>query len=290
VFADLVEAKSFSKAATRNGFTQSAVSQQTRVVEQRFRKLLIDRSQKPFQITREGQRVYEAAKSILDQYEKLMCELQEMKHVVNGTIRIATIYSIGLHELQPDLKKFRQEYPQVSCEVEYRRSRLVYDDVRHNAADLGLVAYPEPARQIEIIPFRTDRLVLITHPQHPLARAGTKVDFKVLAEHPFLGFDPDIPTRRTFDQLFRNRDVTIEPVMEIKDIETLKRAVEINHGVAIVPQATVRQQLQQGTLAALGFKGMELSRPLAIIHRKGRAFTPAMRKFIETLGVDLPPG
>jgi DNA-binding transcriptional LysR family regulator len=68
----------------------------------------------------------------------------------------------------------------------------------------------------------------------------------------------------------------------------VKRAVEIDHGIAIVPQATVSQEQKQGTLAVLHFKGREFTRPLAILHRKGRVLTPAMKKFIETLGLDLP--
>ncbi|MBP7372859.1 MAG: LysR family transcriptional regulator, partial [Opitutaceae bacterium] len=98
IFADLVETKSFSKAAKLNGVTQSAVSQQARTMERHFKALLIDRSQKQFQLTREGQRVYESCKELLYVYEKMSNELQEMKKIISGTIRIATVYSIGLHE------------------------------------------------------------------------------------------------------------------------------------------------------------------------------------------------
>ncbi len=169
IFADLVETKSFSKSAKLNGITQSAVSQQARAMERHFKTLLIDRSQKQFQLTREGQRVYEAAKEILHTYEKLLSELQEMKKVISGTIRISTIYSIGLHELPPYIKKFLHDFPSVNVRVEYRRSNLVYEDILHNAVDFGLVAFPVKQRQIEVLPFRNDHLVLITHPQH---RAG----------------------------------------------------------------------------------------------------------------------
>jgi DNA-binding transcriptional LysR family regulator len=290
IFSDLVETRSFSRTAKLHEITQSAVSQQARAMERNFKSLLIDRSQKQFQLTREGQRVYEAAKDIIIQYEKLLGELQEMKKVISGMIRISTIYSIGLHELPPYIKKFLQEYPQVNCRVEYRRSNLVYEDILHNAVDFGLVAFPVKTRQIEMIPFRNDRLVLITHPQHPLARAGMEVELKVLAGHRLIGFDPDIPTRKAVDQILRENKVAIEPVLEFDNIETLKRAVEIDHGIAIVPHATVLQEIRQGSLALLSFRGREFTRPLAILHRKGRELTPAMRKFIETLAVELPPG
>ena len=287
IFADLVETKSFSKSAKLNGITQSAVSQQARALERDFKSLLVDRSQKQFQLTLEGQRLYDAAKDILHTYEKLISELQEMKKVISGTIRLSTIYSIGLHELPPFIKKFLHDFPAVNVRVEYRRSNLVYEDILHNAVDFGLVAFPVKQRQIEILPFREDHLVVIAHPNHPIAKR-TEVEVKDLAGQKFIGFDPDIPTRKAVDQIFREHKLEIAPVREFDNIETVKRAVEIDHGIAIVPQATVVQEAKQGTLAMLPFKGRGFTRPLAILHRKGRVLTPAMKKFIETLGLDLP--
>jgi DNA-binding transcriptional LysR family regulator/thiol-disulfide isomerase/thioredoxin len=192
IFADLVETKSFSKSAKLNGITQSAVSQQARAMERHFKTLLIDRSQKQFQLTREGQRVYDAAKEMLHTYEKLLSELQEMKKVISGTIRISTIYSIGLHELPPFIKKFLHDFPSVNVRVEYRRSNLVYEDILHNSVDFGLVAFPLRQRQIEVLPFRNDHLVVIAHPHHPLAKRA-EIEVKDLANQKFIGFDPDIP-------------------------------------------------------------------------------------------------
>ena len=254
-------------------------------MERHFKTLLIDRSQKQFQLTREGQRVYESAKEILHTYDKLLSELQEMKKVISGTIRISTIYSIGLHELPAYIKKFLHDYPSVNVRVEYRRSNLVYEDILHNAVDFGLVAFPVKQRQIEVLPFRDDHLVLIAHPGHPLSK-NSEIDLKQLAGQKFIGFDPDIPTRKAVDQIFRDFKLEIAPVMEFDNIETVKRAVEIDHGVAIVPQATVVQEVKQGTLAAISFKGKEFTRPLAILHRKGRVLTPAMKKFIEILSIE----
>lgn len=285
IFADLVETKSFSKAAKLNGITQSAVSQQARSMERQFRALLIDRSQKQFQLTREGERVFEASREILARHEKLLCELLEMKKVVSGVIRIATIYSIGLHELPPYIKRFLQEYPAVNCRVEYRRSNLVYDDVLQNAVDFGLVAFPQKSRAIEVIPFRDDRLVLVVHPQHPLARQA-EVDLQSLSGFRLISFDPDIPTRKAIDKILRDHAIEMETAMEFDNVETVKRAVEIDAGVAIVPQATVVQEVLQGSLRLLMFRGIEFKRPLGLIYRKGKLLTPAMRRFIETLSGD----
>jgi len=282
IFSDLVESQSFSKAAKMNSITQSAVSQQLRAMEKHFNILIIDRSQKQFRLTREGQKLYDSAKEILHRYEKLISELQEMKKVISGNIHISTIYSIGLHELPPYIKRFLQKFPSVNVRVEYRRSNLVYEDILHNSVDLGLVAFPNRMRQLEVIPFREDDLVLIAHPDHEVAKMG-EVNIKDLKSFKFIGFDQDIPTRKATDQIFRDHKIDLEPIMEFDNIETVKRAVEIDAGVAIVPQATVLQELKQGTIAKVHLSGGTFTRPLAIVHRKGRVLTPAMKKFIETL-------
>lgn len=282
IFSDLVESESFSRAAKLNGVTQSAVSQQLRAMEKHFAVLIVDRSQKQFRLTREGHKLYDSAKDILHRYDKLTSELQEMKKVISGTIHISTIYSIGLHELPPYITKFLKEYPSVNVRVEYRRSNLVYEDILHNSVDLGLIAYPNKTRQLDVIPFLEDRLVLICNPENPLGKKKS-VEIRELAGEKFIGFDQDIPTRKATDQMFRDYKIDAEPVMEFDNIETVKRAVEINAGISIVPQATVRQEIKQGLLKAIPLKGANVIRPLAIIHRKGRVLTPAMKKFIATL-------
>lgn len=282
IFSDLVESQSFSRAAKLNGVTQSAVSQQLRAMEKHFAVLIVDRSQKQFRLTREGQKLYDSAKEILHRYEKLVSDLQEMKKVISGTIHISTIYSIGLHELPPYITRFLKEYPSVNVRVEYRRSNLVYEDILHNSVDLGLIAFPSKMRQLDILPFLEDQLVMICNPDHPLGKKKS-VEIKDLGEEKFIGFDQDIPTRKATDQMFRDNKVDLVPVMEFDNIETVKRAVEINAGISIVPSATVKQEMKQGLLKAITIKGSEVTRPLAIIHRKGRVLTPAMKKFISTL-------
>lgn len=282
IFADLVQSKSFSQAAKINGITQSAVSQQLRAMENHFKVLIVDRSQKQFKLTNEGKRLHESAKEILNLYERLDGELQEMKKVISGNIRVATIYSVGLHELPPYMKRFLSTYPTVNVHLEYRRSNLVYEDVLHNIVDLGIVAYPIKNRELEYLPFLEDELVLIASPDHPLAKKDV-VDLKELPEHAYIGFDNDIPTRKATDQIFRDARINILPVMEFDNIETVKRAVEINAGVAIIPRSTVTQEVEKGLLVAMNFKGKRFLRPVFIIHRKGRILTPAMEKFIGLL-------
>ncbi len=282
VFSDLVHSESFSKSAKLNGITQSAVSQQLRAMEKHYNILIVDRSQKQFRLTPEGKKLYAAAQRILAITETLNSELQEMKNVVSGPINLSTIYSIGLHELPPYIKRFLKEFPAVNLRVEYRRSNHVYEDILQNSFDLGLVAFPVKTKGIEIIPFREDTLVLICHPDNPLA-SESSVSLEEIARNKFVGFDADIPTRKGIDAMFRERRLTVDPVMEFDNIETVKRAVEIDAGVAIVPAATVKQEVARGALAAVEIDAKRRSRPLAILHRKGKVMTPALQKLLETL-------
>src|SRR5215831_19238913 len=202
VFCDLAESESFTKAAQINNVTQSAVSQQISSLEKQFKSLLIERSKKKFRLTREGQVLYEYSKQIIATYQALQSKLQEIKDIISGTIRVATIYSIGLHDLPPYLKKFLKNYPTVNVHVEYRRANQVYEDVIGNVVDLGLVAYPQRDPKLEIYPLRKDPLVLIVHPHHPFAK-GKSVRIKSLSGQKFIGFEPDIPTRKAIDRLLK---------------------------------------------------------------------------------------
>src|SRR5437016_6903705 len=189
VFCDLAETESFTKAAQINEVTQSAVSQQISSLERQFKSLLIERSKKRFRLTREGQVLYDYSKKIIGDYNELTMKLQEIKDIVSGIIRVATIYSIGLHDLPPYMKKFLKAYPTVHVHVEYRRANQVYEDVLGNVVDLGLVAFPSKDTKLEIVPLRRDNMVLICHPQHALARLKT-VKLNAIVGPKFIAFEP----------------------------------------------------------------------------------------------------
>jgi LysR family transcriptional regulator, transcriptional activator of the cysJI operon len=282
VFCDLAETESFTKAAQINAITQSAVSQQISSLERQFKSLLIERSKKKFRLTREGQVLYEYSKQIVQTYDLLHSRLQEIKDIISGTIRVATIYSIGLHDLPPYLKKFLKTYPTVNVHVEYRRSNQVYEDVLGNVVDLGLVAYPTRDARLEMVPLRSDMLVLICHPQHPLAK-NKSVRLKEISGQKFIGFEPDIPTRRAIDKILKDHNVDVQHVMEFDNIETVKRAVEIEAGLAIVPHGTILQEVSKQTLSELKIEDSDFYRPLAAIYKKNKVLSPAMKQFIGIL-------
>ena len=282
MFCDLTETESFTKAAQISNVTQSAVSQQIGALERAFKSLLIERSKKKFRLTREGQVLYDYSKQIIQTYESLNSKLQELRNIISGTIRVATIYSIGLHDLPPYVKKFMKSYPTVNIHVEYRRANQVYDDVLTNVVDLGLVAYPMKDPKLEIIALRKEPLVLICHPQHPFAKLKS-VKLKALAGQKIIGFEPDIPTRKALDKILKEYGVEIKHVMEFDNVETVKRAVEIDAGVSIVPLGTIGQEISKQTLVAVPIEDGDFYRPLAAIHKKNKVLSPAMKQFLTIL-------
>ncbi len=282
VFCDLSETESFTKAAQINDITQSAVSQQIRSLENQFRATLIERSKKKFRLTREGQILYSHSKQIIQTYDTLRAQLQELRDVVSGTLRVATIYSIGLYDLPPYLKRFLRSHRTVNVHVEYHRSNRVYDDVLSNVCDVGLVAYAVKESRLEVVPLWRDNLVLVTSPKHPLAHRG-RVGMAALGGERFISFEPDIPTRRAIDKALRVEGVEVHHVMEVDNIETVKRAVEIELGVSIIPKSTVAQEVRNGTLAEVELEGADFWRPVSAILKKSKVLSPAMKQFIAIL-------
>ncbi|SPE60184.1 Transcriptional regulator, LysR family [Verrucomicrobia bacterium] len=281
VFCDVADARSFTKAAQLNSVTQSAVSQTLTSLENHFKSLLVERSKKNFRLTAEGEVVYDYGKRLLQSYEAIQHTMQELKDIISGDIRVATVYSIGLHDLPPYLKKFLQTYPTVNVHVEYRRANQVYEDIIGNVVDLGLVAYPHPHPKVQIVPLRRDPLVLICHPDHPFAKR-TMVKLKMLEGQKFISFEPDMPTRKALDKILRAKGVKVQHAMEFDNIETVKQAVSLDSGVAIVPAETIKLEVANRFVAAVKLEG-RYYRQLGAIYRKNKVLSPAMKQFLVLL-------
>ena len=282
IFCDLVETASFSRAAELNTITQSAVSQQIRALEKKFKVPLIERGKKHFSVTTEGRAFLHTSKEILRAYDSLSDRLQELQSVVAGELLIATVYSIGLHELPQNLKQFRKAYPSVEVKVEYLRSAQVYQRVSEGEADLGLVAFPARRRGLSLDNLWKDKLVLICPPTHRLAKRRS-VPINALDRERFISFAFDQPTRKAIDRIFKTNKVTIRRSMEFDNIETVKRAVEIEDGISIVPSATVEEECQLGSLVAVEIESADMWRPIGLIQRRSRNHNSASRAFVAML-------
>jgi len=284
IFCDLVETRSFSQAAERNFVTQSAVSQQVRTLEEKFKRRLLERvrGRRELHLTQAGEAFYEASREVLRAYGQLEENMRQLTGTVSGTVRVATVYSVGLHELPPVVREFMTSYPQAKIDLEYSRTTRIVRDVLSGAVELGVVAFPEKRRGLEVVTLDGDRLVLICPPAHPFARRK-KISAADLQGQDFVLFERDIPTRRATDRVLRAHGVSVHRVAEFDNIETIKRAVEVGLGVAVVPRPSVLDEQRSGQLAVVQLAEPEWKRSVGVVYRSDRVLGTAARKFIELL-------
>ena len=284
IFRDLVQTGSFSEAARRNHISQSAVSQQIRSIEKRLGVQLVERTNQGLNLTPEGRIFLQGSEQIGVIFDQTVERIEKLKGQIRGTLRVATVLSIGLHELPPHVRKFREMYPEAVLEVIYRKASQVYADVQDGAADLGLVAFPKLRRGLSAQIYAKDRLVVVCAPGHALA-PRSYVKLADLQGLDFVAFEPDAPTHQALDRIFKIEHMEVNRTMKFDNIETVKRAVEIENGVSIVPLRAVAREVERGTLTALEIRApaMEIWRPLGIIRRRSKAISPPMRAFIDLL-------
>jgi DNA-binding transcriptional LysR family regulator len=287
-FCDLVDAGNFSRAAEVNFISQSAVSQQLAKLERQLGTQLIHRGGGLVAPTEAGKAFYAGAQEILRRYEALMGEVRSAAEAIRGVLRVGTIYSVGMYSLDAYVKAFMIQHPEVSLRVEYMRAHHVYAAVASGELALGVVAYPERQRSVEVIPFATEQLVVVFNPSHRLA--GQKVVGAAdLKNEKFVAFEPDIPTRRHIDRRLKTERVTVNVTMEFDNNETLKRAVEIGAGLTVLPLTVVQREVAMGSLAYASFRNAaRWTRPLGILRQRGRAPSPAERMFLGLLQCPRP--
>jgi DNA-binding transcriptional LysR family regulator len=282
LFRDLAELRSLSKTAEIHVLSQSAVSQQLAHLESILKCQLVSRKKRPIELTKEGELVHLAAKDIIARYEELQNELNALKFAGAGRLNVAAIFSIGMHTLPEYLKKFMAKYPDVHVHVEYLGASKIYELVLTGEVDIGLVAIPKRDRRLDVYDFENEPLVLVCSPKHPLA-AESEVDISVVQFERFVGFDEEIPTRGWIDGIFKRYGLNIKPAMEFDNIETVKRAVELNAGVSILPRTAIEQEVAARTLKAVTLTNEKFVRPTGVVVRKNKILTRPGKYFISLL-------
>jgi DNA-binding transcriptional LysR family regulator len=282
IFCDVVQHQSFSRGASINEVSQSAATQSVHRLERHFGVQLVDRTKRPFVLTPEGQACYEGFREVLELYDSVEARVRSLRMEIGGLVRVAAIYSVGLHDMSRCMQDFMRRYPKAKVRLEYLRPNKVHEAVLNAEVDLGIMSYPTASPDLNVIPLRSERMVLVCHPQHRLAREKA-----VTAEHlqgeDFVAFDRDLSIRKEIDRYLRQRSVSIRIVMEFDNIETIKQAVQIGAGISILPEPTVREECNNATLATVRLIAPELRRPIGIIHRHRKVFTPTTAKFVELL-------
>ena len=284
VFCDLVDLESFSLAAERNFITQSAVSQQIRALEEKFSRRLLERirGRRDVKLTAAGDVFYRESKKVLAAYEEMQESLRGVVGKIGGTVKVATVYSVGLHELPAKVREFMTKFPSVKIDLEYSRTTRVVRDVLSGTVELGVLAFPEPKRGLTITPMADDRLVLIAPPDHRFA-GRKKVKVTDLDGEAFVLFERDVPTRKAMDKIFRTNNVEVKKVAEFDNIETIKRAVEVGFGLAIVPESAVVEAARLGTISVIEMAEKYWIRSVGVIHRSDRNLSLAAKKFLQLL-------
>ncbi|MBI4455442.1 MAG: LysR family transcriptional regulator [Acidobacteria bacterium] len=280
VFCDLIESGRFSRAADLNYVSQSAVSQLIKKLEDYYDVKLLERGREQISPTAKGEVFYRYAKELLHEFGQLENELKPTGEV-SGLVKVATVYSLGLHEMSHYVRRFIKRYPEVNLHLEYQRTNRIYEDCLKNVIDVGVVPYAASRPQLETLSFFNDRLVLVVPPDSPLAHRR-KVAIKDLDKQRFIGFERDIPIRKAVDKIFRTEKVNVEYVMEFDNIETIKCAVEEGFGVSIIPELAIREEVKAHTLVAIPFS-QAFYRPVGIIYKRGRSLTTGAMAFIRFL-------
>ena len=282
LYCDVARLRSFSRGATASGVSQSAASQAIQQLEAELGAVLLDRSRRPLQPTEEGRGFFEACRTLLQGFEQARAELAASRQRVEGTVRVAAIYSVGLHDMSRHMQPFMAEHPQARVLLECLHPHKVVEAVLNDEADLGILSYPTATRALEVLPLRSEPMVVVTHPSHRLARKRRVAPADLNGEA-FVAFDHDLAVRRAIDRALKQHSVRVNVVMEFDNVETIKQAIGIAAGISILPRPTVLKEVEIRTLAAVPLAIPGLVRPIAIIHRRGKRLTPAVARFIELL-------
>jgi len=282
IFCDVVDHGSFSHAAELNGVSQSNASQVVHQLEERLGVHLIDRSKRPFLLTLEGHKFHEGARVIVQRYDDLEREVRSLHQAVVARLTVASIYSVGLAHMSRHLREFLGANPQADVRVEYLHPHRVYEAVDSGQADLGLISYPEESKSLVAIPWRSEPMVLVCHPEHPLA-GKPSIALKELQGEAIVAFQAGLAIRDEIDRVLAHNYVGVNIALEFDNIETIKRAVEIGSGVSLLPEPTIERELSTGTLVKVQLSGRPLVRPLGIIHRRDRELSDTARHFVDLL-------
>lgn len=281
LFRDIVQTRSISRGAALNGVTQSAASQTLQELERVLGVQLLDRSRRPLEVLPAGKLFYEFGRDVLRRHQEFLVGLEEVRGDAGGCVRIASIYSVGISEMTRLEAEFARRLPAAQLEVSYLRPEKVYQAVVDDRADLGLVSYPEPTREVIVLPWREEPMVIACAPTHPLASAGS-IRSDDLTRVEFIGFDEDLPISRDIERFLREQGVRVRTVMRFDNIQSMKEALRLGHAVSLLPAPILRDEVAEGRLRAIPLE-KPLSRPLGIIHRRRRTFTRAAQAFLDLL-------
>ena len=282
LYCDVIRSNSFSLGAAAHHISQSAASQAVQQLEQELGVKLIDRTKRPFMVTREGGIFLEACQEIVECFEKAKAEIIPERTRIEGTVRVAVIYSVGLQEMGWYTQQFTSLYNRARIRLAYLHPDAVVEAIISDSADLGILSFPNPHRSLTIIPWHSEPMVFVCSSHHPLATRKL-VTAPEIAERRFVAFDKSLSIRKAIDRALRARGFKADISMQFDNIETIKQAIITQEGVSILPRPSVNREVEKAVLAAVPMDMPELIRPIGIIHRRQKLLTPTTVALIEFL-------
>jgi len=292
-FVAVVRLQGMRRAAETLHLTQPAVSARIAALERQLEVQLFERRGRRLHLTSAGQVLLEESRGVLGAAEALERRLSSQRGRQSGTLRLATIDAVSIYLLPEIYLEFRRSHPEIELLVQVVDSRRVLAAVRRREVDLGFVALPGSGRpaaesQLRVVPIFEDVLVCVGSPAHPLA-GRRRLDLGMLAAQPLILYSRGSHTRATLDRVFRAHGLSPLVAMETESPEAMKRLAEVGVGLAILPLAQVRADLEAGRLCRLEPHDARFSRTLAVVTRSGRPLEPPAARFIALLHARFPP-
>ena len=278
VFSAVASERSFSKAATRVGRTQPAVSQSVRRLEEAVGERLIDRAQRDGTLTQAGVLLLDYAARMLRLADEAHAAVSEMRDVERGRVQIGA-NEAAVHVLLPIIRAYLERHPRVQIDIRRVPSRTMPLELQQRAIDLGVMTFPPADRDLSSITLATDDLVLLVPPAHPFARRAT-VPLDEVGRQPIVAHNDPSPSRERVLRISEERHAPLNISLSLPSLDGIKRAVELGLGVAILPRRCALNELSAGQLVAVGVTELRAVRRVRLVYRRG-ALSAAASAFVE---------
>jgi DNA-binding transcriptional LysR family regulator len=269
VFHTVARLLSFTKAAEALHMTQPAVTFQVRQLEEYFNTRLFDRTHNRISLTEVGEKVYEYAEKIFEQYALMENTVKEMTGDINGVLLIGASTTIAEYMLPVLLGDFKNKYPNVRIRLRVSNTDEIVSMIENNAIDLGVVEAPVSNKSLHVEVCRMDQLVGIVPPGHPLVEHG-EVSVHELVSYPYISREEGSGTREVIMEYFSQAGLSADDlhvIMELGSPEAIKGAVASGMGISILSRAAINKDVQLGLLEEIRLNP-PLARPFSFVHQK----------------------
>lgn len=279
VFAAVAAERSFSKAATRVGRTQPAVSQAVRRLEDAVGERLIDRAQRDGSLTQAGTLLLDYATRMLQLSEEARASLSELRDVGRGRVQIGA-NEAAVHVLLPIIQAYLEQHPRVQIDIRRVPSRDLPQELRRRTIEAGVMTFPPADRDLSSISLATDSLVLLVPPRHAFAKRAS-VPLAEIGRQPIVAHNDPSPARDRVLRLSERRQAPLNISLSLPSLDGIKRAVELGLGVAILPRRCALNELSLGQLVAVPVPELGAQRRVRLVYRRGGVLSAAASAFVE---------